>query len=95
MYTNLHARITQTSDSRRSRPTEDDYRVSDKQREHVLVWALLVRPDLTDRIDGYRIYGVVANVLFGLGWILFGATPVVRGRTTEAGGLIPATSPSS
>jgi hypothetical protein len=38
------------------------------------LWALLVRPDLTDRIDGYRIYGVVANALFGLGWVVFGAS---------------------
>ena len=38
------------------------------------LWALLVRPDLTDRIDGYRIYGVIANALFGLGWVVFGAS---------------------
>jgi hypothetical protein len=38
------------------------------------LWALLVRPDLTDRINGYRIYGVVANALFGLGWVVFGAS---------------------
>ena len=36
------------------------------------LWSLLVRPDLMDRIDGYRIYGVVANVIFGLGWVVFG-----------------------
>ena len=38
------------------------------------LWALLVRPGLTDRVDGYRIYGVVANALFGLGWVVFGAS---------------------
>ena len=38
------------------------------------LWALLVRPDLTDRIDGYRIYGVVANALVGLGWVVFGVS---------------------
>jgi|SRR3990172_7713578 len=27
------------------------------------LWVLLVRPDMIDRIDGDRIYGVVANVL--------------------------------
>ena len=27
------------------------------------LWTLLVRPDVLDQIDGYRIYGVVANVL--------------------------------
>lgn len=36
------------------------------------LWFLLVRPDVLDQINGYRIYGVVANVLFGLGWILLG-----------------------
>lgn len=29
-------------------------------------WFLLVRPDVLDQIGGYRIYGVVANVLFDL-----------------------------
>jgi hypothetical protein len=37
-------------------------------------WFLLVRPDVLDQINGYRIYGVVANVLFGLGWILLGVS---------------------
>jgi len=44
------------------------------------LWALLVRPDVLDRIDGYRIYGVGASVLFGLGWILLGASLMTRRR---------------
>lgn len=44
------------------------------------LWTLAVRPDLIDRIDGYRIYGVVANLLFGLGWIALGLSLVVRAR---------------
>lgn len=36
------------------------------------LWVLIVRPDMVDQIDGYRIYGVIANVLFGLLWILLG-----------------------
>lgn len=50
------------------------------------LWTLLVRPDVMDQIDGYRIYGVVANVLFGVGWILFGASLIAaRDPTAEAG----------
>lgn len=40
------------------------------------VWALAVRPSLIDQIQGYRIYGLGANVLFGAGWMVFGATLV-------------------
>ena len=48
------------------------------------LWALLVRPDLADRIDGYRIYGVAASVLYGIGWILLGASLIAaRGRGRE------------
>ena len=58
------------------------------------LWALLVRPDMIDRIDGYRIYGLVANVLFGVGWVLFGASLIVaRGRAAEAGGALPLPNP--
>jgi len=35
-------------------------------------WFLVIRPDVLDQIAGYRIYGVVANVLFALGWIVLG-----------------------
>ncbi|HEX4745823.1 MAG TPA: hypothetical protein VFU99_02975 [Gaiellaceae bacterium] len=44
------------------------------------LWTLAVRPDLMDRIDGYRIYGVVANVLFGVGWIVLGLSLVALAR---------------
>ena len=47
------------------------------------LWALLVRPDLTDRIDGYRIYGVVANVVFGLGWVVFGVSLAWKQRAAR------------
>ncbi len=46
------------------------------------LWLLVVRPDVLDRIDGYRIYGAVANVLFGVGWIVFGVS--LRGRRSGA-----------
>lgn len=36
------------------------------------LWFLLVRPDVLERIGGYRIYGVVANVLYGAGWVVVG-----------------------
>src|SRR5215208_4282432 len=58
-----------------------------------VLWLAAVRPDVLDQIHGYRIYGAVANVLFGLGWILFGASLVARGRTTEVA-PIPAISPN-
>ena len=50
------------------------------------LWTLLVRPDVMDQIDGYRIYGVVADVLFGAGWILFGTSlSATRNRTAKPG----------
>ena len=49
------------------------------------LWTLLVRPAVMDQIDGYRIYGVVANVLFGVGWILFGVSLIAARDRTEAG----------
>jgi hypothetical protein len=58
------------------------------------LWALRVRPDLTDQIDGYGIYGVAANVVVGVGWILFGVSLVAaQDRSAEAGEPIAATSP--
>ncbi len=44
------------------------------------LWLLSVRPHVLDEIDGYRIYGAVANVLFGFGWILFGFSLLTRRR---------------
>jgi hypothetical protein len=49
------------------------------------LWFLAVRPDVLDRIDGYRIYGAVADVLFGVGWILLGASLIAHRRDVEAG----------
>lgn len=48
------------------------------------LWALAVRPDLMDRIDGYRIYGVVANVLFGLASIALGLSLSRRAAAVRA-----------
>ena len=42
-------------------------------------WAVAVRPDLMDRIDGYRIYGAVASVLYGMLWVAFGVS-LLRSR---------------
>lgn len=50
------------------------------------LWTALVRPDVLDQIYGYRIYGVGANVLFGLGWVILGSSLLMRGwiaRTDE------------
>lgn len=47
------------------------------------LWFLVVRPDVLDRIDGYRIYGAVADVLFGIGWILLGASLLARRRSVD------------
>lgn len=43
-----------------------------------------MRPDLLDRIDGYRIYGLVANVLFGLGWIVLGLSLAAKARSSTS-----------
>ena len=60
------------------------------------LWTLLVRPDVMDQINGYRIYGVVASVLYGVGWILLGASLIAaRDRTAEARAPAAATSPIS
>ncbi len=47
------------------------------------LWLLSVRPHVLDEIDGYRIYGAVANVLFGFGWILFGLSLLIRRRAID------------
>jgi hypothetical protein len=54
------------------------------------VWTLVVRPDLLDRIDGYRIYGLVANVLFGVGWIVLGLGVAAGTRARARSGLMAA-----
>lgn len=59
------------------------------------LWTLAVRPDVLDRIDGYRIYGAVATVLFGVGWIVFGITVVARGRVVETADPPAAPAPAS
>ena len=59
------------------------------------LWTALVRPDVLDRIDGYRIYGLGANVLFGLGWILLGASLVRNVETVDTREPGPAPSPRS
>lgn len=59
------------------------------------LWLVSVRPHVLDQIDGYRIYGAVANVLFGVGWILFGASLVARGRTVDTREPAAAAAPSS
>jgi len=55
------------------------------------LWTVAVRPDLIDRIDGYRIYGVVANVLFGLGWIVLGLSLAAVARATRSQARRPST----
>lgn len=59
------------------------------------LWLLSVRPDVLDQIDGYRIYGAVANVIFGAGWILFGVSLVARRRMAEPCEPVVAVAPSA
>src|SRR5687768_3428650 len=59
------------------------------------LWLLSVRPHVLDEIDGYRIYGAVANVLFGVGWILFGVSLLTRGRMAEPREPAVAVAPSA
>lgn len=49
------------------------------------LWFLVIRPDVLDKIDGYRIYGIVANVLFGLLWILLGTSLLTSDKAGNAG----------
>ncbi len=55
----------------------------------VFAWALAVRPDMLDRIDGYRIQGVAANVLYGLAWIVLGASLLAERRATPQPSATP------
>ena len=59
------------------------------------LWLLAVRPHVLDQIHGYRIYGAVANVLFGVGWILLGLSLVRRGRAAEPREPARAVAPSA
>lgn len=36
------------------------------------LWALLLPIDVSDRVNGYIVFGVTANLLFGLGWVVVG-----------------------
>ncbi len=38
------------------------------------MWSVFVTQDEWDAVNGYRIHGIVANVLVGLGWVTIGAT---------------------
>ncbi|MBA2456807.1 MAG: hypothetical protein H0V48_09770 [Nocardioidaceae bacterium] len=38
------------------------------------MWSVFVTQDEWDAVNGYRIHGIVANVLVGLGWVTLGAT---------------------
>lgn len=59
------------------------------------LWLLSVRPHMLDEIYGYRIYGAVANVLFGVGWILFGLSLATRPRTDNRAPSAVAITPST
>jgi len=37
-------------------------------------WTLLLPKDVFDRTNGYVVFGVMANLLFGVGWIVFGVS---------------------
>ena len=59
------------------------------------LWLLSVRPHMLDEIHGYRIYGAVANVLFGVGWILFGLSLATRPRMDHRAPSAEAIAPSA
>lgn len=42
----------------------------------------VVPQETLDRFQWYRLYGVLSNVLFGLGWVVFGVS-LARHRTAE------------
>ena len=37
-------------------------------------WTLLLPLDVFDQINGYIVFGITANLLFGVGWIVFGVS---------------------
>lgn len=37
-------------------------------------WTLLLPMDIFDKLNGYVVFGVTANLLFGVGWIVFGVS---------------------
>jgi hypothetical protein len=41
-------------------------------------WTLLLPMDVFDRINGYIVFGITANLLFGVGWIVFGTSLLSR-----------------
>lgn len=55
-------------------------------------WALALPLDVHDRIYGYRIYGAVATVLYGVGWIAFALSLMARRR---GGATMPALAATS
>lgn len=56
-------------------------------------WAVAVRPDLMDRIDGYRIYGLVASVLYGALWVALGSSLLAQRRDGASGTASPTARP--
>ena len=38
------------------------------------LWTLLLPLDVFDRINGYVVFGITANLLFGVGWIVVGVS---------------------
>ena len=45
-------------------------------------WAIMIPLEVSDRIGGYRIFGLMANLLFGAGWVVFGTGLWRRAATT-------------
>jgi hypothetical protein len=37
-------------------------------------WELLLSQEVFDQMNGYVVFGVTANFLFGVGWIVFGVS---------------------
>lgn len=47
------------------------------------MWSVFVTQDQWDAVNGYRIHGIVANVLVGLGWVALGAALLRQAPTRE------------